>query len=358
MPKFYDTLGVSPEASPDEIKRAYKTKARTAHPDKGGDAEVFKSLSEAYEVLSDSDKRQQYDSVGDAGWAAGAGGGGGGGGGGFSQEDMFAQFFGGGGFPFGGMGGGGGGGGQRRQVRRFADHRHALQISLVEAFTGAKKTLKVAIKKSCNECKATCYTCSGVGNITTATRHGIFNQISQRPCTTCNQTGVTCKGCAACENKGTWQDTRTLDIELSPGVETGVQYKFQGLGEQALKTGDISGDLIIEVVVAPHRDFERIGPDLAMTIPITFAESVTGKKLEIPTLDGGSFTVDTADMGIVRPKETYRVQNRGMPKAGGGASAKGCLLLTFTISYPAGKLEAKQREALLGAFKECGWALA
>lgn len=348
MPKFYDILGVSPNASADEIKRAYKAKARVSHPDKGGDAEVFKSLSEAYEVLGDSEKREKYDAIGDDRWAAGGGGGGEGFGFGFNHDDLFAHFFGGGngGFPFGG--------GNRRRARKCADRKHVLQISLVDAFIGVKKTLKVAVKKACNECKTTCYACSGVGVITVSVRHGIFNQISQRPCTTCNQSGFTFKGCSSCNKKGTWQDTRTIEIDMPPGIDTGHQTTIQGMGEQAIKDGDISGNLIIEVVVLSHKVFERNGSDLAMTVPITFAESVIGKKIEIPILDGGSFTVDTTDLGIVRPKETYRVPNRGMPKPRGGGT-KGFLNLTFNIAYPTGKLEEEHRDTVAQAFKECGW---
>ena len=345
--KFYDVIGVGQQASPDEIKKAYKTKARTCHPDKGGDPEQFKELSAAYEVLSDPQQRSKYDAIGDNGWAAG----GGGGGGGpmhdpFDHSSIFEQFFG-----MGGMGG------QRRQgaPRRCADHRHALHISLADAYHGIKRTLKAGVKKSCDQCRASCYACQGVGSVTHVQRMGMFTQMMSKQCESCKGCGVTFRGCGKCENKGSWQEAHMIDVELPPGVATGFQKSFKGLGEQALKDGDTCGDLIIEVIVGPDRLFERVGPDLTMTVEITLAESMIGKVLEIPTLDDGKFTVNTADFGVVRPGDTYRIQGRGMPKAGGG---KGCLLLTFKVAYPppASKLDAEKKEKLLEVFKECGWA--
>ena len=349
MGKFYECLGVDPKSSKDDIKKAYKRLAVQLHPDKGGDPEKFKELSAAYQVLSDEEQRARYDAVGDAGWASGAGGGQGGGPG-FDPNSIFEQFFGGGG-PFGG----GGGRGQHAPPRRKCpDHRHAMQISLADAFHGVKRTLRAAVKTYCSSCRESCYACQGVGSVTHVQRMGFFTQMMSKQCDSCKGNGVKCKGCSECEGRGMWNKMHTLDIELPPGVSTGWSRTYVGLGEQACRPEDKSGDLVIEVVVVPDRMFERIGHDLATTIPISFVESMTGKVLQIPMVDGlGSFTVDTAEFGVIKPGETYKIAGKGMPKGANGSM--GDLLLTFKITYPSGKLNENQREALKEVFKTVKW---
>ena len=354
MGKFYDCLGVNQTASKDEIKKAYKKLAVQLHPDKGGDPEKFKELSAAYQVLGDDEQRARYDAVGDQGWEQGAGNQGGGGPGDFmNANNIFEQFFGGGGMhghhPFGG----GGGGRHHNAPRRCADHRHAMHITLSDAFRGVKKTLKAAVKSTCSKCRKTCYACQGVGNVTHVQRMGLFTQMMKRQCETCNGSGVQCTGCSECDGRGTWNKMHVLDLELPPGVSTGWAKKFTGLGEQATRQDETPGDLIIEVLVQPDRMFERNGADLIMTAMISFAESVLGKELQIPTLDESSFTFHSSEWGVIKQGETYRITGRGMPK--GVGNARGDLLLKFKINYPSGKITEEQRTGLIQAFEKCGW---
>lgn len=361
MGKFYNALGVNQNASKEEIKRAYKKLAVQLHPDKpGGDQEKFKELSAAYQVLSDDADRQRYDAVGDAGWEAGAGNGGGPGG-----PGGFGGGFGGGGHPFHGMdannifeqffGGGGGGGRRQPQHRKCSNHQHVLQISLAEAFTGLKRTLKAAVKTVCTKCRETCYTCQGVGTVTQVLRNGFITQMISRQCEACKGNGVKCKGCNDCSGQGNVNKTHTLDIELPPGVSTGWRKMFPGLGEQASKADETSGDLIIEVLVIPDRVYERLGDDLGMHVKMTFAESVIGKELMIPSIVNVPEPIirNTAEFGVVYEGETYRIAGLGMPKASGGGN-RGDLLLKFQITHP-GKLSAQHREIMTEAFKQCGW---
>jgi DnaJ family protein A protein 2 len=331
--KLYDVLGVPQGAGQDEIKKKFRALAIKAHPDKGGDPERFKEIAHAYEVLSDEDKRRQYDALGDGGFAQAQQGSGGGGG--FDPHSIFEQFF-------GGFGGGFGGGGQRNNARQqCAHHAHVMSLSLAEAYTGVTKTVRVALTKACAGCRSPCYACNGVGCVQQLHRVGPFTQVSQQPCGQCQARGVTFKGCNACGSAGHTKEERRIEVVLPPGVSTGHKARFAGLGEQPTREHEVAGDLIMEVLVQPDRVFRRDGADLHMAPTLTFAASVVGAIVEVPHFDG-AFQVDTAQWGVLQPGVPYRVPKRGMPPGGD-------LVLTFSVTYPPGPLSTEQRDALRAA---------
>lgn len=342
--KYYEVLGVSRDASKDDIRRAYKKLAVQMHPDKGGDPEKFKELASAYEVLSDDEKRNRYDQLGDDMFNETNGGGGGHGG--IDPQSIFEQFFGGHGGPFGNPFGG-----HHHGPARKKNHHHEINISLEDAYRGLNKSIKVSLMKLCKKCKEQCYACQGRGVIMDMRRMGFFTQMMERPCDNCSATGFVAKGksgCTVCNGNGMVKDEHKLDLTLPAGVATGHVNVFKGLGEQAVGDNEISGDLLFEVRVQPHPVFTRDGNNLVMNVAMSFAESVTGKTIQVPYF-GGEFTVDTAEsFGIVKPDKPYCVRGKGMPP-------NGDLLMMFNITYPVSKrLSEAERKDARDLFKKIG----
>jgi len=339
--KFYDILGVSKDASKEDIKKAYKKLAIQLHPDKGGDPEKFKELSEAYQVLSDDAQKDKYDQLGDEGFAA-SGGDGPGGFHGMNPHDVFEQLFGRGGMPFHfdfGMGG------MERHTKR-KDHRHVLKISLHDAYFGTNKTLKVSITKMCVKCKDTCYACQGKGAVTEMRRMGFFTQMMTRPCDSCQGSGFMAKGkpgCKECDGQGVYKEETKIDVQIPSNVATGHCIVFQGMGEQALSPNDIAGDLVFEILVMPHEHFQRQGNDLLYTVPITLAETMTGKMIKIPHFKE-ELLINTQELGIIQPQKQYVFKGFGMQG--------GNLIVTFQVQYPSRKLSADDIEKLKSIFDE------
>jgi len=355
--KLYDCLEVEKSASKEEIKKAYKKKAIQCHPDKGGDPEVFKEVSRAYQVLNDDEKRKIYDQVGDerfqdnlqegpafdprdlfSQFFNGHGGGGGGGGGGFEGFE----------FPFGHPGHGGQGG--QRRSQKCGDHRHVWQISLRDAFFGIEKTIKVSVNVPCRSCVETCYACQGKGSITQMHRMGMFTQMTTRQCEVCNGQGRALQGkttCGNCKGKAHINQEHRLEIKAPKGVQTGHHIRVPRLGEQSMERDDLSGDLIIEVIIQAHPLFRRDGNDLHAEIPITFAQCITGMKISIPHFER-ELEIQTLDFGVIQPNRRYLIPRHGMPG--------GNLLLQFNIEYPKNKIENKSAlEELQRIFTTLGW---
>lgn len=348
--KLYDALGLQNGASKEDIKKAFRKLAVQHHPDKGGDPEKFKEIAHAYEILSDDNKKSDYDRLGDEGFEAMQGGGGHHG---FDHVDprhIFEQFFGGGMFGHDMFSGHHG---PQRVVKR-ADQLHNMRLSLHDAFHGVTKHMKISVQKTCLQCKDMCSVCQGRGNITDMRRMGFFTQMMTRPCDHCSGTGQMTKGrdnCGECKGAGTFNEEKRLDITIPGGIQSGHHVKLDGLGEQPKMSGELPGDLIIQIHIQEDPNFVRNGDDLIKTVNISFADSVIGQKLHIPYF-GGAFDVDTCDFGIVQPDKPYVVPNKGMPVLNGRSF--GNLQLIFKISYPKIVWTSEQKSKILECFKDLG----
>lgn len=353
--KFYDALGVSQNASKDEIKKAYKKAAVQHHPDKGGDANKFKEIGEAYAVLSDDDKRNQYNQIGDAGWEAGGRGGAGGSPfGNMDASDIFRDLFGFGGMPqgFNPFGGGGfnpfGGGEQQRQSKANNAH-HGIRISLKDAYTGLQKPMRVSLKKMCLSCKEHCHQCQGRGMIQEMLRNGMFTQIMTRPCNSCNGSGKVSKpkaSCTTCKGAGESSEEHILTLTIPKGVQSGHKLHFPNMGEQPIQEGQSAGDLILEIQVEDHPELKRNGDEIHYEHHISLVDSIIGKIVTVPHIIN-EFKVDTSDLGIVQPNKKYIINGKGMPN---GTDTFGNLILTFKIDYPKEKLSIAIRDELKELF--------
>ncbi|MBJ8348692.1 molecular chaperone DnaJ [Antrihabitans sp. YC2-6] len=364
---FYKELGVSSDASADEIKKAYRKLASSLHPDKNpGDAkaeERFKAVSEANAVLSDPAKRKEYDETRKlfAGGGGGFGRGGfspGGGTSGFGAEFNIGDLFGGGqNYADGGLGdifgglfnrGGGGGGGQRptsSRPRRGSDVETETTLGFREAAQGVTVPLRMTSPSPCTTCHGSgakpgtsprvCPRCNGTGIV--SRNQGAFG--FSEPCDDCRGTGsIIDDPCNDCHGSGIQNRTRTITVRVPPGVSDGQRIKLAGQGEAGLR-GAPSGDLYVTVHVKADKVFGRAGDDLTLVLPVGYGELVLGTTVSVPTLDGR--------VGVKVPAGTVdgrilRVRGRGVPRRSGGA---GDLLVTVKVAVPQ-KLDAAATEAL------------
>lgn len=360
---FYAELGVSSDASADEIKKAYRKLARENHPDANpNDAKAerrFKAVSEAYGVLSDPEKRRQYDEArrlygaGGAGSPFGGGGfGGAGQGGGFDFGDLFggAAQGGSGGFGdlFGGLFGNRRGGGAQTSAnrpRRGNDVETEVRIDFEESVRGATVPLRLSSPATCTACGGSgarpgtrshsCSTCSGQGLVTRNQGAFAFSE----PCPDCRGRGqVLDDPCAECRGEGVTTRTRRLTVRIPQGVSDGQRIRLSGQGEPG-RNGASSGDLYVEVHVNPHKVWGRSGNNLTITVPVTFPELALGTTLTVPTLDGRVSLKVPAGTSSGR---TLRVRGKGIAGKSGGT---GDLLVTLQVSVPT-RLSGEAAEAL------------
>jgi molecular chaperone DnaJ len=337
---YYEILGVSRDASGDELKKAYRKLAHEYHPDKNPDdpaAEArFKEASEAYAVLADSDKRAQYDRFGHAAFSGGAGGGP------FEGDfdpfsafgDLFSDFFGGDIF--------GGGRRRRRGGQRGADLRYDLEVEFEVAALGGEQTLTIPKHKGCETCggeggeRETCARCGGQGQI--VMQQGFFRVA--RTCDSCGGLGRSLRrACADCRGSGRTETVQTLNVRIPAGVDTGVRLRLSGEGE-AGHDGGPSGDLFVVVHVQEHPLFERHDADLVCDVPVSIAQAALGCEMEVPTLEGKEqLEIEPG----TQPGAIIRMRGRGLPHLRGGA--RGDLHYRIQVEVPS-KLSARQRELM------------
>ncbi|MGY6703519.1 molecular chaperone DnaJ [Roseinatronobacter sp.] len=351
---FYEVLGVSRSASSEEIKKAYRKKAKELHPDRNSDnpnAEAqFKEANEAYDALKDPDRKAAYDRFGHAAFDGSMGGGGGnpgargggfGGNGDFASafsdvfEDLFGDFV------------GGGRGGARARASRGSDLRYNLRITLEEAFGGTRKTIRVPRLSQCDSCNGTgaeggaepvtCPTCSGMGKV--RAQQGFFTV--ERTCPTCGGNGQIVKNpCGACGGAGRVEKESTLSVNIPAGVETGTRIRLSGEGEAGLRGGP-AGDLYIFVNVADHQIFKRDGVTLYCHVPVSMARAALGGEVEVPTIDGGRSRVKVP-AGSQSGRQ-MRLRGKGMPALRGGG--QGDMLIELAVETPV-NLTTRQKELL------------
>ena len=349
---YYEVLGVARDADDTTIKKAYRKLAMKYHPDRTPDnkeaEEKFKEVGEAYEVLSNADKRAAYDRMGHDAFkngGMGSAGGGAGGFGGFTDPmDIFAQMF-------GGMGGFGGfGGGARRKAdprQPGSDLRYDLDITLEEAAHGCDKTLEIERLVPCEACHATgskdgtagfkqCPTCHGTGVVTR--QSGFF--VQQSTCPSCRGAGQTISNpCPKCRGEGRVHKDVKITLHIPAGVDTGTKLRSSGNGDAGLHGGE-TGDLYVFLEVQPHEIFTRDGMDLHCTMPVTFAEAALGGVLSVPTLDGAAkLKLPAGTTGGT----IFRVRGKGMPSL--KSSSHGDLMVEIQVETPS-ELSSAQKKAL------------
>lgn len=349
---YYDVLGVGRSASPDEIKKAYRTKAKEFHPDRNSDnpqaESKFKEANEAYEVLKDADKKAAYDRYGHAAFENGMGGaprgpGGPGQQGDFASafSDVFDDLFG----DF--MGQQQRGGGRRQRAVRGADLRYNLTISLEDAFRGIQKTINVPTAVPCGTCNGTgaeggaepvnCPTCNGMGKV--RAQQGFFTV--ERTCPTCQGIGQIIKNpCGVCHGQGRVEKEKALSVNIPAGVETGTRIRLAGEGEAGMRGGP-TGDLYIFIEVEEHKLFQRDGTNLFCRVPVSMTAAALGGDIEVPTIDGGRSRVKVP-AGSQTGRQ-MRLRGKGMPALRGGSA--GDMFIEMAVETPV-NLSSKQKDLL------------
>src|SRR5690554_4068509 len=336
---YYEILGVGKNATAEEIKKAYRKKAIQYHPDKNPGnkeaEEMFKEAAEAYEVLSDPDKRSRYDRYGHSGVGGSAGGGFGGG---MSMDDIFSHFgdiFGG----FGGFSGFGGSGRSSRRVNKGSNLRVKVSLTLAEIAKGVEKKIKVKKYVSCTHCNgtgaaggtaySTCSTCRGTGQVTRIT-NTILGQMHQTTsCPTCHGEGtVITQSCTHCNGEGLVRQEEIVTIQIPAGVENGMQLSVSGKGNAA-RRGGINGDLIILIQEEPHPELTRDGSDLIYNLLLSVPDAILGSTVEIPTVEG---KVKVKIEGGTQPGKILRLKGKGLPEING--YRRGDLLVRINVYIP------------------------
>ncbi len=352
---YYEVLGVQKTASPDEIKKAYRTLAKKYHPDMNpGDKEAeakFKEANEAYDVLSDESKRQRYDQFGHAasdptaGGGEGFGGFGGFGDGGFDFGDIFSSFF-----------GGGGRSSSRNTAIDGEDIVTRITLTFDEAVFGCKKDISYPRVEACGECSGsgaekgskpeTCPTCRGTGRVTVQQQTMFGRMQSQRSCTACRGTGKIVKNpCKNCNGKGYVRVTKKSELTIPAGISSGQRIIRRAQGS-AGRNGGAAGDLIIEVTVKAHKFFEREGNNVYCEIPISFATATLGGEIVVPGLGGKDETFQIPEG--TQTGTSFTLKGKGVADV--NTKRKGDLIFTVTVETP--KNLTSEQKKLLSSFAD------
>ena len=359
---YYEVLGLKKGASEDEIKKAFKSMARKYHPDLHPDdkkaAEKFKEINEAYEVLSDSEKRARYDQFGHAGvdpnYGGGAGAGGFGGFGGFGDVgDIFDSIFGGG---FGGFGGGRSTASSANAPHRGGDVNANVTIDFMEACKGAKKKMRVTHMVKCDQCSGTgadantktssCTECHGQGSVRVNQRTPFGVISTTKVCPRCGGKGkIVTNPCSKCRGSGRQRVTTDIELKIPAGIDNGQILRVSGQGDAGLNGGP-NGDLNVSVTVRPHELFTRSGNDIFCEIPISYAQAVLGDKVTVPTIKG---KVEYEIPEGTQSGTKFRLRGEGVKYL--GRESYGDQYVTVVVEVP--KRLTKQQKELLKKFDDC-----
>jgi DnaJ-class molecular chaperone len=316
MTDYYQLLDVDRSASSEDIKQAFRRLAKEHHPDKGGDKKKFQQIQEAYETLSDPQKRQVYDSPADHL---------------FELHNMqFNTFF--------------------RERTKRKDHYYSCKITLNDVFFGITKKFKLHRTRICKTCNPKCSRCGGSGVVQqNINLGGCFTQITRHHCNACDGKGMTRNSgtCEACNSHGSIKEHKVFEITIPRGVETGKRYTIKEWGEQATWSNtDISGDLFVEIHVEEHSVFKRKGLDLVYEFSISMKDSIIGKTITVPSFDA-PFDIHTRGFGILNPNKLYTVFDRGLVSEDG---KKGHMHFKFNIEYPEKTIDDAGAEEIRALF--------
>lgn len=341
---YYEVLGVSKNATDDEIKSAFRKLAKKYHPDINKDPDApakFKEAQEAYAVLSDKDKRSKYDQFGHAAFDGAQGGFGGAGGFDFSDfdinlDDILGNMFG-GGFGYSR--------GRGRKKTRGSDLLREVRLTFEEAIYGCEKDLKIEVNEKCPECngeggfdKETCTNCHGTGTVTSEQRTLFGTFMTKTICYSCGGTGETFKKrCTKCHGDGTIRQNKTITVKVPSGIDNGMRLRISGKGEASPNGGE-NGDLYLEFIVSPHDFFERDGDDIILEVPINVAEAALGCKKDIRTI---SSIITLAVPAGTETGDKQRIKGKGIKNSSTGKT--GDMYIIFKVITPT-KLTREQKD--------------